>query len=281
MPAWLWLTDVHFDFVPEGRRRRFLQSLAERRPEAVLLGGDVGQADSFAEYLRELARVASAPIYFVLGNHDYYRGSIAAVREQARALRSEDERLIWLPAAGVVPLSDTTALIGQGGWGDARAGDYEATTIVLNDYLLIEDLRRTFQDSPQALPPPRDPQAILTDRLREKLEQLGDEAAAHLRRTATAALAWAEEVVVLMHVPPFREACWYQGRTSDDNWAPHFVCAAAGQALREVMQEHPAQRMTVLCGHTHSPGRAEMLPNLTVLTGEAEYGAPAIQTAWP
>lgn len=281
MPAWLWITDVHFDFVSEGRRRRFVQSLAERRPEAVLLGGDIAQADSFADYLRELGGAVAAPIYFVLGNHDYYRGSIAAVRKQARALHHENAQLVWLPAAGVAALSETTALIGHGGWGDARAGDYDATTIVLNDYLLIDDLRRTFHDSIPTLPPPLDPRAILTDRLREKLEQLGDEAAAHLRRTAAEALTWAKEVVVLMHVPPFREACWYQGRTSDDNWAPHFVCAAAGQALREVMQSYPDQRMTVLCGHTHSPGRAEILPNLTVLTGGAEYGEPSIQTAWP
>ncbi len=281
MPAWLWITDVHFDFVPEGRRRRFVQSLAEQRPEAVLLGGDIAQADSFADYLRELGDAVAAPIYFVLGNHDYYRGSIAAVRKQARALHHENAQLVWLPAAGVAALSKTTALIGHGGWGDARAGDYDATTIVLNDYLLIEDLRQTFHDSPPTLPPPLDPRAILTDRLREKLEQLGDEAAAHLRHTAAEALTWAKEVVVLMHVPPFREACWYQGRTSDDNWAPHFVCAAAGQALREVMQSHPEQQMTVLCGHTHNPGRAEILPNLTVLTGGAEYGEPSIQTAWP
>lgn len=281
MQPWLWLTDVHLDFVPGERRRRFAQSLAERRPAAVLLGGDIGQADSFADYLRELAEGVAAPIYFVLGNHDYYGGSIAAVRRQARALHRENERLAWLPAAGVATLNETTALIGHGGWGDARAGEFASSTIVLNDYLLIEDLRRTFHNRSREAPPPLDPAAILTDRLRKKLQQLGEEAADHLRLAAESALAWAEEVVVLMHVPPFREACWYQGRTSDDNWAPHFVCAAAGQALREVMQSHPERRMTVLCGHTHSPGRAEILPNLTVLTGGAEYGKPSIQTAWP
>ncbi len=35
--------------------------------------------------------------------------------------------------------------------------------------------------------------------------------------------------------------------------------------------------MTVLCGHTHSPGEAQVLPNLHVLTGGAEYGRPEVQ----
>ena len=37
-------------------------------------------------------------------------------------------------------------------------------------------------------------------------------------------------VIVLTHVPPFREACWYQGHTTDDHWAPFFVCGEVGQA---------------------------------------------------
>jgi hypothetical protein len=35
--------------------------------------------------------------------------------------------------------------------------------------------------------------------------------------------------------------------------------------------------MTVLCGHTHSSGEAQILPNLRVLTGGAVYGKPALQ----
>jgi hypothetical protein len=35
--------------------------------------------------------------------------------------------------------------------------------------------------------------------------------------------------------------------------------------------------MTVLCGHTHSSGECQILPNLLVKTGEAMYGTPKIQ----
>jgi hypothetical protein len=31
--------------------------------------------------------------------------------------------------------------------------------------------------------------------------------------------------------------------------------------------------MTVLCGHTHGNGVAQLMPNLTAYTGEASYGS--------
>jgi hypothetical protein len=82
---------------------------------------------------------------------------------------------------------------------------------------------------------------------------------------------------VLTHVPPFREACWYEGRISDDNWLPYFTCKAMGDVLTRVMRERPQKRMTVLCGHTHGAGEADILPNLHVRTGGAEYGRPEPQ----
>jgi hypothetical protein len=43
------------------------------------------------------------------------------------------------------------------------------------------------------------------------------------------------------------------------------------------MSAYPDHQMTVLCGHTHSSGQADILPNLLVKTGGAEYGSPMIQ----
>ena len=132
--------------------------------------------------------------------------------------------------------------------------------MLLNDYRLIEELSGLDE--------------------RERLGQLhalGDEAAAHFRAVLPEALARFRRLIVLTHVPPFREACWHQGRISDDDWLPHFSCRAVGDVLAEAMAAHPECEMTVLCGHTHSPGEAQILPNLRVLTGGAVYGRPAIQ----
>ncbi|NTW49048.1 MAG: hypothetical protein HGB19_04805 [Chlorobiales bacterium] len=43
------------------------------------------------------------------------------------------------------------------------------------------------------------------------------------------------------------------------------------------MKQHSDVAMTVLCGHTHSAGACQILPNLKVTTGCTEYGAPQVQ----
>jgi hypothetical protein len=56
-----------------------------------------------------------------------------------------------------------------------------------------------------------------------------------------------------------------------------FVERGAGDALRQAMEGRPDRRQMVLCGHTHQPADAAVLPSLRVLTGGAEYGRPVLQ----
>ena len=129
-----WLTDIHLNFVSRDEVSSLVQRIGESGADALLVGGDIAEADSFADSLRQLTEASSAPLYFVLGNHDYYRGSIAGVREEATALSRESSTLKWLPDAGVVQLTEKTALVGHGGWGDGRIGNFFESNVVLNDY---------------------------------------------------------------------------------------------------------------------------------------------------
>ena len=45
----------------------------------------------------------------------------------------------------------------------------------------------------------------------------------------------------------------------------------------KIAQDNPGVDFIVLCGHTHSPGIHQPLPNLLVKTGIAEYYYPEIQ----
>ena len=58
---------------------------------------------------------------------------------------------------------------------------------------------------------------------------------------------------------------------------PHFACRAVGDRLTAIMSGRPDCSMTVLCGHTHSPGVAPILDNLLARTGGAQYGEPTLQ----
>ena len=253
-----WLTDIHLNFCP-GRVQELLDQIDAADPDTVLIGGDIGEAPDVIDYLKQFATLAR-PIYFVLGNHDFYRGSIRQVRAAVEDLCRRVENLNYLPSAGVVELTSGAALIGHGRWGDARVGDFDNSTVALNDYRLIEELSFIDQQTRKA-----------------RLNALGDEAADHVRRVLPEALEQYSRVWFLTHVPPWREACWHEGRHSDDNWTPHFACGAVGEVLTEIMAERPARRLTVLCGHTHGAGQTQVLPNLLAITGGADYGRPVVQ----
>jgi hypothetical protein len=42
-------------------------------------------------------------------------------------------------------------------------------------------------------------------------------------------------------------------------------------------RSYPKCQILVLCGHTHHGGEVQMVENLRVVTGAAEYGRPQIQ----
>jgi len=254
-----WATDIHLNFLSAEARHAFYDTFREAGAEAVVVTGDIAEAPSLDALLREFGDALDVPAYFVLGNHDFYRGDVASARATARSLSAAHPRLRYLTGAAPVSLDARTALVGHDGWADGRAGDFARSKVFLNDYLLIADLV-TY-----------DPVERLA-----RMQRLAREAADALAEVATEALVAHEHVIVATHVPPFREACWHDGKVSDDQWAPHFTSVTVGEALRAVMARHPHRTMEVLCGHTHGAGTAQVLPNLVVRTGGAEYGAPSI-----
>lgn len=135
-----WLTDIHLNFLEVDEREKFYRDILETKSDAVLITGDIAEATSFVMLLTEMADYIKKPIYFVLGNHDYYRGDVNEVRKASKALTMSNDYLFWLPASGVQALNDSTLLIGQDGWADGRIGDYQNSSVYLNDSRLITDL---------------------------------------------------------------------------------------------------------------------------------------------
>ncbi len=254
-----WATDIHLNFLDEARLSAFAAEVRAQGADGFVVTGDIAEAPSLVPLLASLAKGAG-PCWFVLGNHDYYRSSVDEVREAMRALHPDIG--VWLPGSGVVPLSSRTALIGVDGWGDARLGNAASSPLILTDFILIRDCLAADGASRN-----------------RKLRELGDAEGRAARALLAEALAGPhEQIVFATHVPPFRDACWHEGRVSNDDWLPFFTCAAVGVALREAAAAHPDRRFTVLCGHTHGEGICHPAPNLTVLTGAAEYGKPVLQT---
>jgi predicted MPP superfamily phosphohydrolase len=259
-----WATDIHLNFLNSINRQRFFDAIRDQA-DAFVVSGDIAESKNICEILREIDKLVNKPVYFVLGNHDFYHGSVKGTRAEVSKTVAESKDLIYLSQAGIVELTPTTALVGHDGWADARLGDFDSSRVVLNDFLLIDELRHW-----------RDAQTLDKPALRQTLQSLGDEAAQYLERVLPAAAERYPNVIVATHVPPFREASWHEGHPSDNDFLPCFSCKAVGDVLLAVANARRECQFLVLCGHTHSGGEVQMMKRLRVLTGPAEYGKPQI-----
>ena len=117
-----WLSDIHLEFLAMDRARRFLEKVNLGCPDAVLITGDISTAPEMRHHLWLVAEILKCPIYFVLGNHDFYSGGFAKVNFVVRAVCQDFPHLKPLGNGEVIALTARTALIGHSGWADGRAG---------------------------------------------------------------------------------------------------------------------------------------------------------------
>lgn len=259
-----WLTDIHLNFLEIDEREKFYQEILENKSDVVLITGDIAEANSLVTLLTEMADHIKKSIYFVLGNHDYYRGQVSEVRKAASALTQSNDYLFWLPASGVQVLNDSTLIVGQDGWADGRIGDYENSTVSLNDSRMIADL---FQAKMLGKKP-----------LLEKMQELADADAFNMSNNLVQAISrHPKTIIILTHVPPFKESCQHEGKISDNNWLPYFSSKIMGEVLLRAAEENPSIHFQVFCGHTHSESSHQPLHNLTIKAGKAEYYRPTTQ----
>ncbi|MBZ0263211.1 metallophosphoesterase [bacterium] len=252
-----YMTDVHLNFLKAEAFADYLESIKEVNPDGILLGGDIGQANSFEFFLKTMAFDLKAPIWFVLGNHDYYHGSIQEVENKARELSKENEFLFWLDSCAPIKLGHNIYLAGCGGWGDTLLGDFKNSSVLLNDHIYIDELSEISREKLGVTL--RGEGLKAANKLRDQLEQIPQNA---------------EKIYVLHHVPPFRESCWHAGKISDNHWLPFFASKLLGDALLEESMKREHCTFKVYCGHTHSGGNVSISDNLHVRTTPAKYGNP-------
>lgn len=259
-----WLTDIHLNFIDENSRQKFYQEIVNTKCDDVLISGDIAEAPYLVNLLNEMVGYIDKSIYFVLGNHDYYRGKIQEVHDAMTELTRHNDKLFWLPASGMRKLHNNTFLVGQDGWADGRLGDYQNSRVVLNDSRMIADL---FQEK-----------ILGKYQLLEKMQKLADTDAIRLKKDLEQAISQnPKKIIVLTHVPPFKEACLHKGEASGDDWLPYFGSKVTGEVLLEVAKKNNKIDFLVFCGHTHNESQYIPLPNLIIEVGKAEYNHPEIQ----
>jgi 3',5'-cyclic AMP phosphodiesterase CpdA len=256
----IWITDPHLNFLgqPFGPKA-FGVSVFEEHPnlDAVVMTGDLAECDSFKEMVESFAQGVGKTVWFVLGNHDAYNGSIRWMKKQAASMKGLAR---WLVTEKLVELAPGVALVGQDGWYDARNGKPQTSNVALSDFFAIGEFLGKWGNGIIAEASSlADNEAQVADRsLREAIEK------------------GYKRIVFATHVPPYALATWHEGKISDGNFLPWMSSKVMGEVLDEIVSEHLDVDITVLCGHTHSPGTYRRAPNLTVLTGRSRYGYPCV-----
>ena len=164
-------------------------------------------------------------------------------------------------------------MVGVDGSADGRLGNATGSRVVLKDWQCIKELRKG-RDAAELW----DKSFHLYERI-PLLQSLGDRDAGYLRRPLLLALEDYQKVIVLTHVPPWREATWHAGAHSDNDWLPWFSCKAIGDLIEECAAKHRAREITVLCGHTHGNGESQIADNIRAITGGATYRGVKAQSS--
>lgn len=259
-----WLTDLHLNFLDRNSRKRFYEFVSITKADLIMISGDIAEAPSVKEILIEMERELNRPIYFVLGNHDYYFGDVQEVRDEMTQLTNTEPLLYWLPAIKPIALKKMIYLVGQDGWADGRYGDYYHSPVAVNDSRLIIDL---FLQ-----------QGLGKKQLLKQMRQLADTDALQLKNKLHEAVdLGSKQILVITHVPPFKENCFYRGKEGTRDFLPYYASQATGNVLLELAHEYQQIHFSVFCGHTHAKSIYKPLTNLTIKSGQAEYYMPDIQ----
>lgn len=245
----------------------FCSEVNKLSPDAVVLTGDITEAPHLKEHMRLLESHIQSKIYYVLGNHDFYRGRISSVREMiGRELQSD--KLCYLSCDGSVPLNNDTCVIGHDGWYDGQYSNWFAPHVVrMCDYMLIGEFNDKYLDYSAM---PSNPEIKIFGEMQRLAKQCAD----HIKTTIPEACKKYKNIVFATHVPPWKENSLYKGKISNSSWLPNFSSKLTGDALLEVARDHPDNNFTVLCGHSHTRAEFHPLPNMVSYTAKSEYNEP-------
>lgn len=257
-----WVTDIHLNCVADPGRVG--EMLAHTGADLAIVTGDISEPASLAFDLDRMTSKFGLPIFFVLGNHDYWdadmEGAHRATDEMLAAQKSRS--LVWLRRAGVVELDADLALVGIDGLYDAGWGKPEPG-VSLNDFVRIRDLNN-----------------LHWQRRIEVVREWGRETAALGESVLRAACANHKRVIFATHVPPFPQLA-FAGHDNARGYkvsalVPWYSSRSMGEMLLRVADDFPSTEIRVLCGHTHARADEQVAPNLRVSVGAAEYAKPIL-----
>lgn len=246
----LHVTDPHFDYAPKFEYESFLSKVMARDFDLMVISGDICDGAYADKWISKLITAIKRPVFFVLGNHDYY--NTASDYAQAKAHKVA-KGAHFLTKMGPIKLNPQTCIVGDDGFYDGVAGEGARTKVQLIDF------RKTFDFAG------RNNFDVMLELARASVARLEP-------KLQEAAELDCKTILVATHVPPFIEASRHRGKISGAEFLPLFSSVVMGDMLKKFAASHKDIDIFVLCGHTHCPCVVTISENLVVFVGEAHIG---------
>jgi predicted phosphohydrolase len=264
MAKYAWATDIHLDFLNDDQTKllAFAEGLKVQNPDGIFLTGDLSVAKKLIYHLSVIEKVVQRPIYFILGNHDYYGADTEQVRKAMRELTNASGFLRYLPTMEYYTLTPSTAVVGHDGWYDGLYGDAQNSTFGMLDWTSIGNFVQIRGNKASILVEAR---------------RLAHESVLHVHNGIKKAVRYHKNVVVLTHYPPFQQCHMHNGKPGEKNATPWFTSKMMGDMLMDASRAFPNVKFTILCGHTHGKWDGQISGNLEVHVGGADYYNPQLQ----
>ena len=256
MPCYAWLTDPHFNFLSQKKVIEFFLTLDCENLDGVFITGDISTGTQVARHLKQLSQIFRKPIYFVLGNHDFYRSSFSLVENQMVGLTKNRSNLHYITNSEPISLSPDTALIGHDGWYDAGWRSPLTNLVFIWDWFFISEFRALFSND---------------DRL-EFSRKRAEAAAEVVRMRLRKAFENHSTVMFLTHFPPWPEADPCSHSLLERFWHPYNSSRVMAKMLEAEMLQRPEKKLIVLAGHTHDDSYVRISDNIEIRVGGAGRG---------
>jgi len=272
-----WLTDIHLDFItsPDDIQSSvenldlFCSLILNQNPDACLITGDLSRSPFLRDHLLALESRLRIPIYFVLGNHDFWDSDIDTTRKRMVQLTKSSNYINYLPTTSYFMVDDSTALVGHDGWYDGLYSKPQFSKFIMNDWVRIAD----FVNAGAVMN-----RVINLSSVMRVARMQASLSARHIAMGITNSINQknAKKVIVATHVPPFIQPL-QNSRGSIQDKLPWYSSKIMGNMLLSIAKVNQSVKFEVFCGHCHNEYEGKVAHNITLHSGGAEYSQPQPQ----
>jgi predicted phosphohydrolase len=261
-----WLSDQHWNWISPKELLAYGHKLGNsiQSEDHITISGDLSDGDclvanlvNFVNAVREVRN--DAKISFVLGNHDYWGTSIDHQQKDVLSA-AKTLGITYLTKENATILSSNTALVGTDGWADGGFGNAHGP-LIMGDWTCIKDLKPIYK-------------VFGVGKLTDFVKKLAEQEVANVASKISKIVSSHENIIIVTHIPPWKEATWHEDAISNNTFLPWFSSKIMGEYLLDVANINKDNKFTVLCSHTHGAGVFIAANNLRCYTGFADYRHP-------